>query len=320
MKKQWKEELRRRRDMKNKKMEKTYNEDADDENPFDELENPNNEAEPVVMPDMVLPPSFDSENPIYRYRYWDSADRLLVRPVLDTHGWDHDVGYDGVNVEKTLIIGDKVPASISGQITKDKKEANLQLECAASLKHGEHSSTLAGFDVQTLGKSLAYTLRSETRFSNFKRNKTAGGLSLSYLGNTLAGGMKLEDTLMVGKRLKFVVNGGAMVGGRDVAYGGSLEATLRDKDYPIGQTLTTFGLSVMNWHGDLAIGGNLQSQFAVGRKTTMVTRANLNNRGSGQISIRTSSSDQLQIALIGLIPLMRSILSGRLFGPPYSTQ
>lgn len=92
------------------------------------------------MPDMAIPLAFDSDNPTYRYRYLETADQWLVRPVLGTHGWDHDIGYDGVNVEKMLVIGNKVLASISGQITKDKKEANLQLECAASLKHGFNSN------------------------------------------------------------------------------------------------------------------------------------------------------------------------------------
>lgn len=311
-KKQWKEELRRRRNMK--KTRGTYKVESDTVNENFEEDITGAAAVAVPMPDMAMPPAFDSDNPTYRYRYLETADQWLVRPVLDTHGWDHDIGYDGVNVEKMLVIGNKVPASISGQITKDKKEANLQLECAASLKHGEHKVTQAGFDVQTVGKGLAYTLRGETRFSNFKCNKTTGGLALTYLGDTLVTGMKLEDRIMIGKRLKFVVNGGAMTGGGHLAYGGSLEATLRDKDYPIGQTLSTLGISVMNWHGDFAIGGNLQSQFGIGRKMMIATRANLNNKGSGQISIRTSSSEQLQIALIGIIPVIRALIGGRLFG------
>ncbi|GLJ46998.1 hypothetical protein SUGI_0992030 [Cryptomeria japonica] len=317
-KKQWKEELKRRKNMKKKSDSAKPDSDKPKQNPEEE-DDGQPEPEAVPMPDMTMPQTFDSDNPTYRYRYLDTPSQWLVRPVLDTNGWDHDTGYDGVNVERMFVIKNKIPASVSGQLTKDKKEANFQMECAASVKHGEHQATLASFDVQSVGRGLAYTLRSETKFSNFKGNKTAGGLSFTYLGNTLATGMKLEDSLKVGKRLKFVVNGGAMMGRGDVAYGGSLEATLRDKDYPVGQMLTTLGLSVMNWHGDLAIGGNLQSQFAVGRKWKVVTRANLNNRRSGQISIRTSSSEQLQIALIGLIPIIRSLIRGRLSEPPYST-
>lgn len=309
MKKQLKDERERRKERKRRlatlpKEVSEYMEDRSEE------ENAS-AAVPVAMPDMALPPSFDSDNPSYRYRYLDSANQWLVRPVLETHGWDHDSGYDGLNVEKTFVISRKVPASISGQVTKDKKEANLQMECAASFRNGDGKVTLTGLDIQTIGKDLAYTIRSETRFNNFKRNKTTCGLSVTTLGDTIAAGMKLEDRLMVGKRLKVLVNGGALTGRGDVAYGGSLEASFRGKDYPIDRSFSTFGLSIMNWHGDLAIGGNLQLQVQLG-KNLLTGRANLNNRGSGQISIRVNSSEQLQMALIGLIPLVRAFINNRI--------
>lgn len=307
MKKQLKEERARRRALK--KMKAASKEKTENLRNMEEEENVGPESVPVPMPDMALPPSFDADNPAHRYRYLDSDsyNQWLVRPVLETHGWDHDIGYEGVNVEKMFVIAKKFPVSVSGQATKDKKESNVQMECATSLKLGEGKSTLAGLEIQSVGKELSYTLRSETRFSNLKHNKTTAGLAFTLLGNAIATGMKLEDILMIGKRIKLVVNGGAITGRGDVAYGGSVEATLRDKDYPIGRSLSTLGLSVMDWHGDLAIGCNLQSQFPVGRNTTMTARANLNNRGAGQISIRTSSSEQLQLALIGIIPILRTL-------------
>jgi len=146
----------------------------------------------------------------------------------------------------------------------------MQLECATSLKHREGRATLVGFDVQTVGKDQAYTLCSETRFNNFRQNMNLGGLALMILGDTLAAGIKLEDRLRIGKRLQFVASG-AMVGHRDLAFGGTLEATLRDKDYPIGKMITTLGFSIMDWHGDLAMVGNLQSQFSLSRNLMMVT-------------------------------------------------
>ena len=240
----------------------------------------------------------------------ETSNQWLVRPVLETHGWDHDAGYDGFNVEKIFVVKEKIPASISGQITKDKKEAQINFEAAATLKHGEGKVTLTGFDVQTIGNDLAYTLRAESQFDNFKRNKTTAGLTFSLLGDVIAAGLKLEDRLMIGKRLKMVVNGGVITGKGDKAFGGSLEATIRGKDYPLIQNLSTLGLSVMDWHGDLAVGGNLQSQFMAG-KTMVVVRGNLNNRGAGQISLRASSSEQLQMALLGIIPILRSLLHTR---------
>ena len=306
MKKQLKEEKRRQKMMK--KMAA-----AAKDLPSEYIENVEEEgggaaSVPVPMPDLALPASFDSDNPTHRYRYLDTSNQWLVRPVLETHGWDHDVGYEGINVERLFVVKDKIPLSFSGQVTKDKKDASVQMELASSVKHGEGKATSLGFDMQTVGKDLAYTLRSETRFSNFRKNKATAGLSVTLLGDVLSTGVKVEDKLIAGKRFQMVMSGGAMSGRGDVAYGGSLEIQLRDKDYPLGRSLSTLGLSVMDWHGDLAIGCNLQSQIPIGRSTNLIGRANLNNRGAGQISIRLNSSEQLQLALIGLIPLLKKLI------------
>ncbi|TKY67687.1 Translocase 132 [Spatholobus suberectus] len=306
MKKQLKEEKKRRKMMK--KMAESAKDLPSDYGENVEEESGGAASVPVPMPDLALPASFDSDNPTHRYRYLDSSNQWLVRPVLETHGWDHDVGYEGLNVERLFVLKDKIPLSFTGQVTKDKKDANIQMEIASSVKHGEGKATSLGFDMQTVGKDLAYTLRSETRFTNFRRNKATAGLSFTLLGDALSAGMKIEDKLVTSKRFKLVISGGAMAGRGDIAYGGSLEAQLRDKDFPLGRFLSTFGLSVMDWHGDLAVGCNVQSQIPVGRHTNLVARANLNNRGAGQISIRFNSSEQLQIALIGLIPLLKKLV------------
>ncbi|XP_024032770.1 translocase of chloroplast 120, chloroplastic-like, partial [Morus notabilis] len=243
------------------------------------------------------------------YRYLDSSNQWLVRPVLETHGWDHDVGYEGINVERMFAVKNKIPLSFTGQVSKDKKDAHLQMEVASSIKHGEGKATSLGFDMQTVGKDISYTLRSETRFSNFRKNKATAGISVTVLGDSLSAGVKVEDKLIANKRFQVVMTGGAMTGRGDVAYGGSLEAQLRDKDYPLGRSLSTLGFSVMDWHGDLAIGCNIQSQIPVGRHTNLVARANLNNRGAGQVSIRLNSSEQLQLALTALVPILRWLLA-----------
>eukprot|EP00262_Sarcandra_glabra_P009806 TRINITY_DN2441_c0_g1_i1.p1 TRINITY_DN2441_c0_g1~~TRINITY_DN2441_c0_g1_i1.p1 ORF type:complete len:698 (+),score=137.45 TRINITY_DN2441_c0_g1_i1:199-2094(+) len=311
MKKQMKEEKKRQKLLK--KMAASSKDLVNNHMENLEEETDGAASVPVLMPDLPLPASFDSDNPTHRYRYLDSSNQWLIRPVLETHGWDHDIGYEGLNVEKLFVLKEKVPVSFSGQVTKDKKESNLQMELASSIKHGKGKSTSLGFDMQNVGKDMAYTFRSETRFSNFRHNNTLAGLSLTLLGDALTAGLKLEDKLVISKWLRLVMSGGAMAGRGDIAYGGSLEATLRDKDYPIGRTLSTLGLSVMEWHGDLAIGCNVQSQFPVGRATNIIARANLNNRGAGQVSIRLNSSEHLQIALIALFPVFRNIVKNRLF-------
>ncbi|CAH2053536.1 unnamed protein product [Thlaspi arvense] len=307
MKRQMKEERKRRKMLKkfaaeNKDLPNGYSENVEEER--------NEPASvPVPLPDLSLPASFDSDNPTHRYRFLDSSNQWLVRPVLETYGWDHDVGYEGVNAERLFVVKEKIPISFFGQVTKDKKDANVQLEMASSVKHGEGRSTSLGLDMQSAGKDLAYTVRSETRFNSFRKNKAAAGLSVTLLGDSVSAGLKVEDKLIANKRFRMVMSGGAMTSRGDVAYGGSLEAQLRDKDYPLGRFMSTLGLSVMDWHGDLAIGGNIQSQVPIGRSTNLIARANLNNRGTGQVSIRVNSSEQLQLAMVALIPLFKKLLS-----------
>ncbi|KAJ4893796.1 hypothetical protein Rs2_20590 [Raphanus sativus] len=307
MKRQIKEERKRRKMLK--KFAAEIKEFANEPRENVEEERSEPASVPVPMPDLSLPASFDSDNPTHRYRSLDSSNQWLVRPVLETQGWDHDVGYEGVNAERLFVVKEKIPISFSGQVTKDKKDANVQLEMASSVKHGEGRSTSLGFEMQNAGKELAYTLRSDMRFNNFRKHKAAAGLSVTLLGDSVSAGLKVEDKLIASKRFRMVMCGGAMTSRGDVAYGGSLEAQLRDKDYPLGRFLSTLGLSVMDWHGDLAIGGNIQSQVPIGRSSNLIARANLNNRGAGQVSIRVNSSEQLQLAIVALVPLFKKLLS-----------
>lgn len=283
--------------------------DMPSENNMGEVEEESNGSAtvPVPLPDYVLPNSFDSDNPSHRYRFLDSSNQWLIRPVLDSQGWDHDVGYEGLNVERVFIVKDKIPLSVSGQLTKDKKESTFQMELASSLKHSESKATSLGLEMQTVGKDIAYTLRGETRFRNFRRNNTSAGASVTVLGDSTSAGIKLEDKLILSRRFRLLMSGGAMTGKGDVAYGGRLEAVLRDKDYPIGQALSTLALSFMEWHDDLSLGCNIQSQIPFGRGTNITGHANLNNRGTGQFGIRLNSSEHLQIVLLAFVPLLRNL-------------
>ncbi|XP_058083172.1 translocase of chloroplast 108, chloroplastic [Magnolia sinica] len=312
-KKQWKEELQRLRESKKRGKDGRDDFGYGDMGEDYDQENGSPAAVPVPLPDMALPPSFDGDNPAYRYRFLEPTSQLLARPVLDTHGWDHDCGYDGVSLEESLAIIGQFPAAVSVQITKDKKEFNIHLDSSVSAKHGENGSTMAGFDIQSVGKQLAYILRGETKFRNFKKNKTTAGASITFLGENVATGLKIEDQISIGKRVNLVASTGAVRAQGDVAYGANLEARLRDKDFPIGQDQSTLGLSLMRWRGDLALGANLQSQFSIGRNSKMAVRVGLNNKLSGQITVRTSSSEQLQIALMGIIPIAAAVI--RTFWP-----
>ncbi|KAK2645941.1 hypothetical protein Ddye_021136 [Dipteronia dyeriana] len=305
-KKQWKEEVRRLREIKKKggSNDDDYNkedEDQEDETPA---------TVPVTLPDFVLPPSFDGDNPVYRYRFLEPVPQLLMRPVLDSHGWDHDCGYDGVSIERSLAIASQFPGAFAIQITKDKKEFNIHLDSSVAAKHGESGSTMAGLDIQTVGSQLAYVLRGDTEFKNFKINKTSAGLSVTLLGENVATGVKMGDMIAVGKRLVLTGNAGAMRSQGDTAYGATLEVRLKDNDFPIEQDNSSLSLSMMNWRGDSTLMANLQSQFSIVRGSKMAVRVGLNNKRSGQITVKFSSSEQLQMALIGILPIAMSIFKG----------
>ncbi|KAF8015091.1 hypothetical protein BT93_H0784 [Corymbia citriodora subsp. variegata] len=304
-KKQWREELKRMREIKKngKVSPDEYDYMGEDGDP----EDGSPAAVPVPLHDMVLPPSFDSDNPAYRYRFLEPTSQFIARPVLDTHGWDHDCGYDGVNLEHSLAIASRFPRAVALQITKDKKDFNIHLDSSLAAKHGDNGSTMAGFDIQNIGKQLAYIVRGDTKFKNFKKNKTAAGFSVTFLGENIATGFKVEDQIALGKRVMLVGSAGTVRSNSDAAYGANLEVRLREADFPVGQDQSSMSLSLVKWRGDLALGANLQSQFSVGRSSKIAVRAGINNKLSGQITVRTSSSEQLQLALVGILPIVTAI-------------
>ena len=106
---------------------------------------------------------------------------------------------------------------------------------------------------------------------------------------------------------------GAVTAKKDRAVGVNLEGSYRHSPYPWEQGATAAGLSVMDWQGDLNIGAHAQSSLLV-RKTMLVARVNLNNRGAGQITVRASSNEQMQMALVGLIPMLRYLIGTKLMG------
>ncbi|KAL1832923.1 hypothetical protein ACET3Z_002574 [Daucus carota] len=302
-KKQWKEELKRMKEMKKKGKDYVNDSGYTDEDPDAGSAAPVS----VPLPDMALPPSFDSDNPAHRYRFLEPTSQFLARPVLDTHGWDHDCGYEGVNLEQSLAILSQFPAVISVQLTKDKKEFSINLDSSIAAKHGENGSSMAGFDIQNMGKQLAYIIRGETKFKNFRKNKTAAGVSVTFLGENVVSGLKVEDQISFGKQYSLVASAGTVRSQQDVAYGANIEMQRRELDYPIGQVQSSLGLSLIKWRGDLALGFNSLAIFSTGRNSKVTVRAGINNKLNGQISVRTSSSDHLSLALASIIPVAITI-------------
>lgn len=300
LKKQLKEETCRRRENKHLKGETSAADGSSD--------NLEETPEPVLLPDMAVPPSFDSDCPVHRYRCVVTSDQWLARPVLDPHGWDHDVGFDGINLDTTTEVRNNVFASVTGQMSKDKQDFSIQSECAAAFVDPRVPTYGVGLDVQSSGKELIYTVHSSTKMRTLKHNCTECGVSVTSFGNKYFVGAKVEDGISIGKRLKFVVNGGRMGGLGQVAYGGSFEATLRGKDYPVRNDKVSLTMTVLSLNSDTVLGGNIQSDFRLGRGTKLSVNANLNSRKMGQVCVKTSSSEHMELALIAVVSIFRTLL------------
>lgn len=301
LKKQMKEEYRRHKEKLLLEEQKFSNSDNSDDQ--------QGPPEPVQLPDMAVPLSFDSDCAIHRYRCFVDNDQLLVRPVLDPQGWDHDVGFDGINLETTTEVKKNVYASVVGQMHKNKQDFNIQSECAAAYVNPMGPSYSIGVDVQSVGgKDMVCTVHSNTKLKNIKHNIADCGVSLTSFGKKYYVGAKLEDTLLIGKRLKFVINAGRMEGQGQVAHGGSFEACLRGEDYPIRNDNLSLTMTVLSFNKETVLSGNLQSEFRLSRSLKATVSANLNSRKMGQICIKTSSSEHLQIALVAVFSILKVLL------------
>ncbi|KAK1394887.1 translocase of chloroplast 120, chloroplastic-like [Heracleum sosnowskyi] len=267
------------------------------------------EGEAYYVVNLPVPTSFNSDDPVHRYRFLHNSNQLIAMPVQYSGSWDHDDGYAGVIMNSSFEAINKVPMSFTGQIKKDKKEALFTMEVTGLVKHDETKETTVSFDVQPIERDIAYTIRSDTKFSNFRRNKTTAGLSVTRMGDALTAGVKVEDKIMVSRRAQVVMTGGATAYGRNVAYGGSLEATLRDIDFPLGRSLSTMSFSTVQWSCGFVSIWNAKTQIPIGRFTDLIGSLNLNDRGEGQVSIRLKSSKHPHLTLVGLVPLLSKLLT-----------
>ncbi|KAI3473636.1 hypothetical protein Pfo_031417 [Paulownia fortunei] len=264
--------------------------------------------EAIMLPDMAVPPSFDSDSPVHRFRCLVTSDKWLARPVLDPHGWDHDVGFDGINLEIASEVKKNVITCVAGQMSKDKQDFNVQCESTAAFLDPRGPIYSVGLDVQSAGKELICSVRSNTKLKNFIHNVTECGLSVTSFGNHYYYGAKIEDSISTKKRLNFKMNVGGITGAGQGASGGSFEATLKGKDYPVRDDKMSLSMTILSFNKETVLGGNIQSDFRLSRGTKMSLNANVNSRKMGQVCIKMNSSEHMEIALVAVISLFRSML------------
>uniref|UniRef100_A0A0D9XXP6 AIG1-type G domain-containing protein n=1 Tax=Leersia perrieri TaxID=77586 RepID=A0A0D9XXP6_9ORYZ len=281
LKKQWKEGIRRQKlaEVENVEASNTVGDDYEESS-----------SEVMHMSDMEIPLSFDSDYPVHRYRYLVTDD-LVFRPVLDPQGWDHDIGFDGINFDVAQDLQKNITGSIAGQMRKDKEDLYIQSECSLSYSNKNGHSLIGGMDMQTSSKDLVCTVHGDARFRNLPWNTTGGGISVTKFGSKYFSGAKLEDSITVGRRLQLVGNVGRM-----------------GKDYPVREESITVAATALSFEKETVIGANLQSDFRMSHGSKVSVSANLNNRNLGRLSVRTSTSDHSEIALIAAVTLIQFFL------------
>ncbi|MCO5554505.1 hypothetical protein L7F22_008034 [Adiantum nelumboides] len=259
----------------------------------------------VTIPDIAMPLSFGTYNPTHRCHSLNAKKGFLIQPVQSENDWDHDIGYNGQSIKKAFLMLQKLRVSVSGKITKDKKDTSLQLKCATSF---DKKSLHAGLNIHTLREDVAYSLHGEIKFNSMEKHKATCGLGITMIGDTAARDMKLEDFSVVNMWSKLAIGGGVMTAQQEGAYGGYKEAFVNDNHFPISPFLST-----VNWQKILAIISICQVRLLLGQ-TVVTGRVNLNNVRVGKIRIRANSSDQLQMAFIGILPFLHVLMFSRIAG------
>ncbi|GKB59079.1 translocase of chloroplast 159, chloroplastic [Tanacetum coccineum] len=109
------------------------------------------------------------------------------------------------------------------------------MDSSIAANHEDKASTMAGFDIQPIGKQLAYIVRGETKFKNLKKKKTSAGMSVTFLGENVVTGFKVEVHIALGRQYSIIRSASTVRFQTDSAYGANIEIQQQELDYHIGQ-------------------------------------------------------------------------------------
>lgn len=209
---------------------------------------------------------------------------------------------NGVIVDHSPIIWGRFPTSTWAQLKKNKEEFTVHLDSSVCAKHGEGGSTLTNLEIQKFGNRMAYILHGETRLKNLVRNSTTGGISVAFSGDTVSTGWKIANHAHISK-LKITGTTG-MAHAKDVTiYGCNVEAQIRSKDYPVGQSQSSIELNLVKLKDILSIGASFKTQLEVSPGSKLSVNLGVDDKWTGHLGINLKSSEPTQIAILGLISL-----------------
>ncbi|KAG0476871.1 hypothetical protein HPP92_013712 [Vanilla planifolia] len=234
----------------------------------------------------------------------EERDPPLFRPILHTYGCCNGFSCDGVRID-SLDVAYKFSPELTLKIMKNKEVFSIHLDSPMADNDGENCSTLPAVNIQPVGKQLAFSLQGEIQVKKVEKSKIVAGISVALFDETFMDGLKFEHRLLW-KQLRLVHGTGVIVAPRDVTHGANLNVYLGMKDSHLGKSLCALSLSLFTW-SDFALGANLQYQMTTGKKTKMAIQVGLTNRSCGQITIKTSSKEQLHVALVSLCSIVLSI-------------
>lgn len=67
-------------------------------------------------------------------------------------------------------------------------------------------------------------------------------------------------------------------------------------------------MTVLSLDKETVFGGNLESNFRLRRGTKMSVNGNINSQRMGQLCIKTSSLERMEIALVAAVSIFRTLL------------
>ncbi|KAJ4795372.1 translocon at the outer envelope membrane of chloroplasts 159 [Rhynchospora pubera] len=267
-------------------------------------------AESTHITELTLPLSFDGDCPLYRFRSLQNSNSWVqVRAVSDAQGWDHDCGLNGVIVDHNPVIRGQFPASTWLQLKKNKEEFTIHLDSSICARHGEAGSTLTSLEVQKFGNGTAYILHGETRLKNLARNSITGGMSISFSGDTVATGLKIQNRARICKPVTVTSTAGMVHAKNNTIYGCDLEAQIGCVNYLVGQSQSSIGLNLVKLKDVLSIGASFKTDFEVSPSSKLSVNLGVDSKRTGQLSISVKSTEQTQIAILGLISLGLAIFN-----------
>ncbi|KAE8689046.1 EamA transporter family isoform 1 [Hibiscus syriacus] len=194
--------------------------------------------------------------------------------------------------------------------TDEQGQARFQYssECAVAYADPVGPTYSLGLDVQSTGKDLMYNVHSNAKLRSLKHNFTDCGISVTSFRNKYYVGAKLEETILVGKRMKFVMNTGLIEGSGQVAYGGNFEASFRGRDYPVRNDHLSLTMTALSFKKETVLGGGFQSEFRPIQGMRLAINGNINSQKMGQVCVKMSSSDHVEIALVAVFSIFKALL------------